>query len=531
MADEDLEGNTGRPNEPSDLSPKILKNIGPYRVEYLIGKGGMSLLYLGTHPETGEPIAIKVLSQKYLSNPEVVKRFLSEAEIISMTDHPHIVKLYGHGEWEGGLYIAMEFMQGITLRQYILQHPISLPQALKIVIDIAYALCHLHTHGVIHRDLKPENIIIKDSGEVKVFDFGIAQLLTEEEKSEKAGKPRMMGTPIYMSPEQKENPEEVSFQADIYSLGIITYELILGKLSHGKIHLSLMPRGIQKILYKALQPRPEDRFEDIVDFISEVSSYMVSPAMESEKNIASHAYGNLIEEIRTVQKDLLPEQVPEWPPLEIGVSQYKGMALVGVYFDFFQLSDSRYAIVLCESSALGVSGILYTAVLRGMIRSLIDKKLEPTDFVKALNTQLFNDHLEPIFTFTLLTLDEELNTYRFLSCGYSPLWHLAKGSSLPDRIETKNVALGIDPEAEFSEFSGTWELGDRLIFCTYALVSEKKDQEWMVVDENLFNKIILENQDLPSQKFVDTVLRRIRMLTNRNLPDRPIALICLKKMT
>src|SRR5262249_44107549 len=153
------------------------------------------LLYLGTHPDTKEPVTIKVLSQKFLSHPEIVKRFLNEAEIIAMADHPNIVKLYGHGEWAGGLYIAMEFVQGISLRQYLLQTPMSLKRALEIILDVAYALCHLHTHGVIHRDLKPENILVTDIGTIKVIDFGIAQLLTEKSPQDAYPKQRLIGTP------------------------------------------------------------------------------------------------------------------------------------------------------------------------------------------------------------------------------------------------------------------------------------------------------------------------------------------------
>ena len=177
----------------------------------------------------------------------------------------------------GDLYIAMEFIQGISLRQYILQTPVSLKKALEIILDIAYALCHLHAHGVIHRDLKPENIIISDSGIVKVIDFGIAQILSEKKDDIGDFKQRTIGTPIYMSPEQKEYPEGVSYPTDIYSLGIIAYELILGKLSHGLIHLSLMPKGLQKIFNKMLQSKPEERYHDIVDLISDLSAYIVLP--------------------------------------------------------------------------------------------------------------------------------------------------------------------------------------------------------------------------------------------------------------
>jgi serine/threonine protein kinase len=108
----------------------IPKMIGPYKIEHLLEKGGMSILYLGTHPNTREPTTIKVLLPKYLSHPDVLQRFLNEAEIIAMTNHPNIIKLYGHGEWEGGLYIAMEFVQGTSLRQLLLRSPISLKRAL-----------------------------------------------------------------------------------------------------------------------------------------------------------------------------------------------------------------------------------------------------------------------------------------------------------------------------------------------------------------------------------------------------------------
>jgi len=262
---------------------EIPEKIGPYKVESLLETGGMSSVYLGTHPETQDPVTIKVLLPKFLKNPEVVKRFLNEAEIIAQTDHQNIVNLYGHGEWEGGLYIALEFVEGQSLRQYLQHHPISLRKALEIILEIAYALCHLHTHGIIHRDLKLENVLVTESEDIKVIDFGIAQLLNENRSAGEIAQHRIIGTPIYMSPEQRKNPEFVSYPSDIYSLGIIAYELILGKLSHGKIHLSLMPKGLQKILSKALQPNSEDRYQDVVDFITAISAYMNSAMLEKEK--------------------------------------------------------------------------------------------------------------------------------------------------------------------------------------------------------------------------------------------------------
>ncbi|MCH9704416.1 MAG: serine/threonine protein kinase, partial [Chlamydiae bacterium] len=138
----------------------------------------MSVLYLGIDPSTREPLAIKTLSSRFVSHPEMVERFLHEAQIIEITNHPNIVRLLGHGQWEEGVYIATEFIQGISLRQMILQQAMSLKRALEIVIQIGHAITHLHVHGIIHRDLKPENILLTSQGGVKVVDFGISQLYT-----------------------------------------------------------------------------------------------------------------------------------------------------------------------------------------------------------------------------------------------------------------------------------------------------------------------------------------------------------------
>ena len=233
----------------SDTPPPVPQKIGPYLIEGLLEKGGMSYLYVAEAPETGEAIIVKVLSPQYLGHPEMVSRFLREADIIRMADHPNIVKLLGSGSWEGGVYIAMEYVQGVSLRQYLQKVPLSLKRAIELILEIAYALCHLHTHRVIHRDLKPENILVTKEGQIKVIDFGIAQLLFDNKLLQSEQK-RLIGTPVYMSPEQRENPENVSFPSDIYSLGIIAYELILGRSSHGHVVIGLMPKGIQKILLK-----------------------------------------------------------------------------------------------------------------------------------------------------------------------------------------------------------------------------------------------------------------------------------------
>ena len=293
------------------------QKIGPYKIETLLSKGGMSYLYLGMHPEKELPLVIKVLSPRYMTHPEMVQQFLKEAEIIALTDHPNIIKLYGQGQWENGLYIAMEFVQGVSLKQFIMQQNLSIRSSLEIILQVAYALLHLHTHGVIHRDLKPENILITENGQIKVIDFGIAQLHADGGKSPLGRKGQFLGTPSYMSPEQKKDPLNVTYATDIYALGVIAFELIVGKLSFGSIQLSLLPKDLQKIVEKSLQPTLEARYQDIVDFITDISKFLKTNAIQRESS-AGYDVKEVWEVLEESHRGLLPSATPKWNHFDIG---------------------------------------------------------------------------------------------------------------------------------------------------------------------------------------------------------------------
>lgn len=513
----------GIPNVGKQPVPPIPKMIGPYKIEALLEKGGMSLLYLGTHPETKEPVIIKVLSPRFVAHPEIVHRFLNEAEIIAMADHPNIIKLYGHGEWDGGLYIAMEFIQGISLRQYLLQTPMSLKRALEIILDISYALCHLHTHGVIHRDLKPENILVTESGSIKVIDFGIAQLLTIKSPSEVLAKQRLIGTPIYMSPEQRENPETVSYPSDIYSLGIISYELVLGKLSHGQIHLSLMPKGLQKILNKSLQFKPEDRYHDIVDFITEITAYLNSSTLQKEKKIGDQI-SELSENLKHAQSLLIPPTLPHWPSIDIGASSFRGLAIAGLYYDFFEFPNGSYGIIMGEASTRDAEGIIYTAVLRGMIKALCRLTAQPVELATILNDLLVKDNMNQVFTLSYLVITPAKHEVRFISCGHGALWLTAADTDIPLKITTENIALGIETHTDFIDTAFSWNEGDSFLLGSQATqaLGMGGDREY---SEKIFKQMIIENSHHLPQKQVEAILRSLKFTASKQMQEHTITLI------
>jgi len=537
MADKDFNKQSTLPAlTPQSKVPEAVEipaTIGPYKIASLLEKGGMSVLFLGMRPETREPTTIKVLSKKYLSNPEVVDRFLKEAGIIAMADHPNIVKLYGQGEWEGGLYIAMEFIQGISLRQYIMQTPLSLRRSLEIIIDIAYALCHLHMHGVIHRDLKPDNILVLESGAIKVIDFGIAQLLTEEGAKGSPGRQMVIGTPVYMSPEQRENPEAVSYPSDIYSLGIIAYELVLGKISHGQIHLGLMPKGLKKILTKALQPEIEDRYQDVVDFIADISTYLNSANIKKEQNIGDQIT-EISENLKRAQLILAPEKPPQWEGVDVGLASSKIMTVSGTYHDFFELSDGSYGVIAGESSTKEAEGFVYTAASRGMIRALCRLTNKPKELVTILNDLIIKDPMRHILILSYLIVQPKENQFKYICCGSGNLWYYPPKATVPEKIDNKNLALGIDPFVDFTDITHPWNPGDTLVLNTFAGLLSNPEQTnetaaAAVAAVDLFQEALNESVNLTPQLQVDTIFKRLKTYSSKAISDRSVCIISLRR--
>jgi eukaryotic-like serine/threonine-protein kinase len=523
----DVAGDASKEERDADLPEKI----GPYPIESLLEKGGMSVLYLGVDTDTHEPITIKVLSRKFLSSTEMVERFFKEAEIIALADHPNIVKLYGHGQWDHGLYIAMEFIQGTPLRNFIENKSMSLERATEAILKIAGALCHLHANGIIHRDLKPENILVTAEGDIKVIDFGIAQLLATEGNMRITQQNRLIGTPVYMSPEQRDNPAAVSCASDIYSLGVIAYELLTGKLCHGVVKMTDIPVGLQPILEKALCDDIAGRYEDTVDFMMDLTEYTHSGAIKVEKKTTTQETAAIIEDIKAAQRNLLPSKVPSWSKLDVGYVNDAGTNVSGVYFDFFDLKEGTYGIIMGECQAKGLESIIYTAVLRGMIHSLSWSAQKPVELITYLNDLLTHDTIDQLFTLSYLIFSPHENKLNFISCGYGDLWYIPSGSDKVQKITAHNIALGIDAEAEFLEVQHGWEVGDIVMLTTYNTFTKAKAKKGKVTGftEKDFTLFLKKQAFLPPQKQVDAVFRKITTSTKQSLEERPITLISTQR--
>ncbi len=271
------------------------KEIGLCVLERLLGYGGSSAVFLARSLTSGEQVAVKVFLPRSTLDGQMRKsfyqRFLREAEAASQLDHPNILSVHAYGEHEGMPYIVMPYMPGGTLSEYIRQHgPLSLPEALSYLEQIAAALDYAHTHGCVHCDVKPANILLDGTGHVALSDFGIVHWLQAETATsadEKAGKKSsetLMGTPDYVSPEQAMG-EQLDGRSDVYSLGATLYALLTGEppfqaetpiaLALMHVHEAPAPVGLLRadvtpqvdfVLLKALAKWPEERFQTAGEF-------------------------------------------------------------------------------------------------------------------------------------------------------------------------------------------------------------------------------------------------------------------------
>jgi serine/threonine protein kinase len=254
------------------------ENIGSYRIIEKLGQGGMATVFKAYHSALDRFVAIKVLHPAFKEDPHFLERFKREARVVARLEHSNIVPVYDFAEHEGQPYLVMKYIEGETLKARLGRGPLMKDEAFKVIEAVGAALNYAHDKGVLHRDVKPSNILIAEHGEVFLTDFGLARM-AEAGASTLTGD-MLMGTPQYISPEQARGEKNLTACTDIYSFGIVLYEIVVGRVPysadtpfsiiHDHIYTPLplpsevnpnVPLGIQNVLLKALAKDPEDRFK------------------------------------------------------------------------------------------------------------------------------------------------------------------------------------------------------------------------------------------------------------------------------
>jgi serine/threonine protein kinase len=263
-----------------------------YKTIKELGKGGMATVYLARDLASNQLVAVKVLKTDTLLDKEYIKRFFREARITAQLDHPNIIRVMESNFSQGLFYIVTEYLEGGDFSQLMPSSPrastkVSLREKLKILNKVLLALDYAHQKGIVHRDIKPSNILLTKTLEPKLSDFGIATALWGQD-SRYTQTNEVVGTMDYIAPEQKESSKAVDLRADIYSVGVILYQLITGRKPQGAFPppgqvVPSLPARLDGIVMKCLQPFPADRYKNARNLAREIEEALSLPGTPAEK--------------------------------------------------------------------------------------------------------------------------------------------------------------------------------------------------------------------------------------------------------
>lgn len=253
-------------------------------IEYM-GRGGMGVVYKARQKTLGRLVALKLLAPERIKDLKFAERFTSEARALAQLAHPNIVTVHDFGQAGDFFYLLMEFVDGVNLRQALNAGRFTPEQALTIVPPVCEALQYAHENGIVHRDIKPENLLLDKAGRVKIADFGIARILRPDAPAENAPS---AGTPQYMAPEQRTSPSSSDHRADIYSLGVVLYEMLTGELPSSKLQPPsrkvVIDVRLDEIVMRALEKSPDLRWQTAADLRTRLETITAAQAAKTSSS-------------------------------------------------------------------------------------------------------------------------------------------------------------------------------------------------------------------------------------------------------
>ena len=308
-----------------------------WEIRSLLGRGGMGAVYLARQPELDRLVAVKILPIEACTDEAAVERFRREARTLAKLRHPGIVMLHESGVTpEGHVFFVMEYVDGMPLSEWLAAGKLDVPKAVDVVRQVCDALAYAHGCGVIHRDIKPSNILIDRSGQVKLADFGLARWDggTTEPGMELSRTGMFVGTPAYTAPEQARDATRVDHRADLYSLGVLLYEMLTGEVPRGVFQKPSSKVGsderLDEVVRRALQERPEDRYQQASQIQQDVAAVEAHPTRRPKTRGLAVGLGVSILALSALAAWLIrqwpesPDTPTETPPAAIAATSTPG---------------------------------------------------------------------------------------------------------------------------------------------------------------------------------------------------------------
>jgi hypothetical protein len=286
------DGESRAKRSPPPAPAAIARHFPELEILEIVGEGGMGVVYRARHRRLDRLVALKVLPKELADDPAFAERFAREARTLARLDHPGIVRVFDFGVAEGLTYLVLEYVDGANLRQVMAAGRLAPAEALAIVPQVCEALQYAHDRGVVHRDVKPENVLLDSRGKVKIADFGLAKIVGAPLADVSlTGTGQVMGTIHYMAPEQYRTPKDVDHRADLYSLGVVFYEMLTGEVPVGRFHApsesTRLDARVDAIVLRALERERELRYQRAEEIRTDVTRLSVA----GPESVPARAHG------------------------------------------------------------------------------------------------------------------------------------------------------------------------------------------------------------------------------------------------
>ena len=436
--------------------------IGDYTVIKQIGFGGMGIIIKASAPDSSF-VALKVIKSEHINSKAMVKRFLKEMKISSMLKHKNIASFLGGGVDEYGRnYFAMKFIDGVNLHDLLEKNAISLNLALNIFTQLCTGLEYAHSQNIIHRDIKPENIIINKDGVVKIIDFGIARV-DKKDTSSLTLTNVIMGSPIYMSPEQKSDFKHVDLRTDIYAAGAVFYEMLSGAMPGGLLRIDIIPEHLRSIVEKSIAYEVDKRYSSAGDILQDLNAYRNNKNFEKDQQAIRKIEDNV--KLRQVLiRSFYPESIPDVAGLDIADFYIPAEGIGGNYYDYIKIDEMHTAILVGNIfENVDVEAALFLAMLRSVFRVIATESTDPGITFKKLNNFLSTERFNTFALFSYMIFNSKTKEVSIASAGYRPIMILRKGGKEFIEIKCDDVALGMIENYDYETIRMNLKKGDMIL--------------------------------------------------------------------